>query len=814
MTQIFLSYLIISLIGTVSALTFLLIRPITKRCFSVSWHYYSWVVVLIIMMVPLRFNVQNIIPEEVKQTKESVHQTQDISVEKEFGAVVENENIIPIESNVTMREDFVNRDEAAKEKLPQKSVSEEKKIALMPQNKAQSESIFESCKNVFQKNINLLAQIWLWGIILLFMYKVIKYKVFLENILKNSEKIQLEGIQTEKIEVRVADSVKSPFVIKWLSPILVLPDKETDPAQMQNILVHELTHIKRHDIIYKWIVAICKCVHWFNPFMYLIARKIEKDCEISCDEVAVKNMNDSEKKNYADTILLFAFEYGRVAPFTTSMATGKETLKNRLIAIKNSKKLSKKNTIVSVIVVMVLFINFIAASAFAGGALLPQEGKITEEPTLKLGDYITLGKYQGEDIVWRYVLDDENGKLFLCDTILCHKSFDSVGEVDGIEQKGSHARNGNRQIMWASWQNGEIVTYQAGGSNYWGDSNIRSWLISSEDEKRVKWLCDCPPDSEKERKEKGFLHNDNFSSSEKTLIKTVYLHNYLDRADENLAIRGTESGLGIDYVNRISAVLPETMFLPSVDQIMAIQENDGFKSYLTLDDEWWTRTPYTGYTLSVKNEYSSIYSLCVKKDSSEIQYRGKWVDDIDYEQSQYLKGIRPAFYLDEENVQKISGSGTKDAPYLIEGKSVPERYEENSLYGYKDSDGNVIAPAKYLKAWEFSDDAALVVLPEDPNSLRYINTTGDYLFDKAFNAANNFYDGYALVLAKDDPKYSYIDKNGEAATDLLFDDAEDFCRGYARVNIGGKWGIVDTDFNFVVPCEYESKDKVLGELGI
>ena len=810
MTQVFLSYLIISLIGTVSAFIFLLIRPITKKCFSTAWHYYSWVVVLIIMLVPLRFNVQKIIPEEINGAKEVVHQTQDVSLEKEFDTVIENEHITPIESDVTMIQGSQMSEDAAKEKLPQldNSISE-KKSTIKPRVETKSISIFEKSKSIFQNNINLLAQIWLWGIILLFMYKVIKYKVFLKNILKNSKKIQLDGIQTEKIEVRITDLVKSPFVIKWLSPILVLPDKELAPAQMQNILVHELTHIKRHDIVYKWIVAICKCVHWFNPFMYLIARQIEKDCEISCDEASVKNMNAAQKKNYANTIMSFAFEYGRVAPFTTSMASNKETLKKRLIAIKNSKKLPKKNTIVSVIVVMVLCINFIAASAFAGGVLLPQDGKIAEEPKLEIGDYITLGKYQGEDILWRYVLDDENGKLFLCDRILCYKSFDSVGEVDSIAHKGSHAKNGNRQII-SSWKNGDIITHTTGGSNYWGDSNIRSWLISSEDEKEVKWLCDCPPIGDAYRTEKGFLHNDNFSTSEKMLIKTVYLNTYLDRADKDLATRGTQSGLGIDYETRISAPLPETVFLPGLDQIMAIEDKD----YLTLNDEWWIRTPYTGYTLSVKNEYSSIYSLCVKESSSEIQYAGECVDDINYSESQEAKGIRPAFYLDEENITKITGSGSKDAPYIIEGKSVPERFRENSLYGYKDNKGNVIAPARYLKAWEFSDNAALVVLPEDPNSLRYIDTKGNYLFEKAFNAANNFYDGYALVLMADDPKYSYIDKTGNMATDLLFDDAEDFCEGYARVQIDGKWGIIDTNFNFVVPCKYDSKDKVLGELGI
>ncbi len=807
MTQVFLSYLIISLIGTVSAFVFLLIRPFTKKWFSASWHYYSWLVVLLVMLVPVRFNVQSKIINEIRYENTKIHIAEN-AVKKEYDAVIEKGHTPPIADGATLTDTASADENTPKENLPEQDEVYQKSITA-PIHKKDNISIFEKSKNAFQENINLFGYIWILGVVLLFGYKVIKYKVFLKNILKNSRKIHLDNIQTGKIQVRVTDSVKSPFVIKWRNPVLILPDKDFTQTQLQNILVHELTHVKRHDVIYKWVVTLCKCVHWFNPCMYLIANKIEKDCEISCDEASVKSMSNTQKKSYADTILSFAFEYGRPAPFTTSMASNKETLKNRLLAIKNSKKLPKKNTIASVVVVVVLFINFVAVSGFTGAALLPIDGESAITPTLKIGDYITLGKYQGEDIVWRYVADDENGKLFLCDKILCYKSFDSVGEVEGIENKGSHAKNTNRQII-ASWKKGDAIIHTTGGSNYWGDSNIRSWLISGEGENDVKWLCDCPPIDDSFKIEKGFLHNDNFSTSEKTLIKTVYLNTYLDRADKNMAVKGTDWGLGIDYKTRISAPLPETMFLPGLDQILAIEDKD----YLTLNDPWWIRTPYTGYTLSAKNEYSSIYSLCVKENSHEIQYADQWVDDIAYYESQNAKGIRPAFYLDEENITKITGSGTKANPYIINGKNVPERYKENSLYGYKDNKGNVITHAKYLKAWEFSDDAALVVLPEDPNSLRYIDTNGNYLFEKAFNAANNFYDGYALVLVADDPKYSYIDKFGNAATDMLFDDAEDFSAGFARVKIDGKWGIIDTSFNFVVPCEYDSKDKVLGEMGI
>ena len=48
----------------------------------------------------------------------------------------------------------------------------------------------------------------------------------------------------------------------------------------------------------------------------------------------------------------------------------------------------------------------------------------TSNGELKIGDYILLGKYNDEPILWRYVVDDENGKMFLSDKILCVKFYD------------------------------------------------------------------------------------------------------------------------------------------------------------------------------------------------------------------------------------------------------------------------------------------------------------------------------------------------------------------------------------------------------
>ena len=88
------------------------------------------------------------------------------------------------------------------------------------------------------------------------------------------------------------------------------------------------------------------------------------------------------------------------------------------------------------------------------------------------------------------------------------------------------------------------------------------------------------------------------------------------------------------------------------------------------------------------------------------------------------------------------------------------------------------------------------------------------MFDKEFILAKGFSEGYAVVLkngygapvppsVSEKNVWSYIDKTGEFVTDLEFEEAYDFCDGYAKVKVDGKWGMIDTNFNFIIPCQYD-----------
>jgi len=57
MTQIFILFLLTSVMGTALAMILALLRPITRKVFSGNWHYYMWLVVLLVMILPIRFTL-------------------------------------------------------------------------------------------------------------------------------------------------------------------------------------------------------------------------------------------------------------------------------------------------------------------------------------------------------------------------------------------------------------------------------------------------------------------------------------------------------------------------------------------------------------------------------------------------------------------------------------------------------------------------------------------------------------------------------------------------------------------------------------
>lgn len=301
------------------------------------------------------------------------------------------------------------------------------------------------------------------------------------------------------------------------------------------------------------------------------------------------------------------------------------------------------------------------------------------EMPLGIGEYITFGKYYDEPILWRCIDIDGNGMLMLSDKILCFKAFDIPASTGGSHDRiGMHRYGRERR-----------------GSNYWGDSNIRSWLNSDAAAGEVSWLCGNPPSesvmgdgiklSDPYSGEKGFLADGNFTVSERCAIKEVCQKNLLDPLDAASADGGSVEAwdkwryyepMPGKYDEICFEYVRDKMFLLDYYQLWELEQegeilgadyykavatgaaamNDKRSEYAKRGDPYyWLRIPY-GYVIT--------FTQGSTKSGTHIFTSGGSSDA--YEEG-YDSGIRPAFYLNEDTMIIKSGSGSESDPYVIDG---------------------------------------------------------------------------------------------------------------------------------------------------
>ncbi|HIZ56939.1 MAG TPA: M56 family metallopeptidase [Firmicutes bacterium] len=158
------------------------------------------------------------------------------------------------------------------------------------------------------EHIPVFTVLWLAGVLLLVLYFSISYlrsmRKFRMSIPDNTPYIQnwLTVHQISRpLEIRSSDLIFSPLTYGILRPVILLPKKfdRTDEAALQCVLTHEYVHIRRFDAITKMLFAAVLCIHWFNPFIWVMYVLANQDMELSCDAWVVRMMGENSRSTYA-----------------------------------------------------------------------------------------------------------------------------------------------------------------------------------------------------------------------------------------------------------------------------------------------------------------------------------------------------------------------------------------------------------------------------------------------------------------------------------------------------------------------------------
>ncbi len=142
------------------------------------------------------------------------------------------------------------------------------------------------------------------------------------------------------ILVRQSDRISTPLTYGIFRPVILMP-KKTDwknEKQLPYILTHEYVHIYRYDTVTKLIAACALCVHWFNPFVWVMYRLFNRDIELACDESVIRQFGEKSKSAYSLMLINMEAAKSGLLPFCNNFS--KNAVEERITAIMKMKKTS------------------------------------------------------------------------------------------------------------------------------------------------------------------------------------------------------------------------------------------------------------------------------------------------------------------------------------------------------------------------------------------------------------------------------------------------------------------------------------------
>ncbi len=158
------------------------------------------------------------------------------------------------------------------------------------------------------------------------------WKLIFENIIAKL------GIK-KAVRFDLSSLVNVPLVIGYLKPVVLFPlalVNELDSDQVEAILIHELSHIRRHDFLLNLIKTAIETLLFYNPFVWMAGRFIHIEREHACDDLVLKTTGKPLK--YAHALLKLELIKDNNSPAFALAATGKtQNLYQRIKRITNMK---------------------------------------------------------------------------------------------------------------------------------------------------------------------------------------------------------------------------------------------------------------------------------------------------------------------------------------------------------------------------------------------------------------------------------------------------------------------------------------------
>lgn len=290
------------------------------------------------------------------------------------------------------------------------------KPAFFDAKTGRTSTVTDAIRQVTVRNAFLL--VWLAGSILTGAFLLAVNLRFDRRLKKNRRTLE----QYRGRWVFTMEGLATPCLFGLFRPGIYLTPGLAEQEKI-HVLAHEYAHFRQGDHVWAALRGVCLALHWYNPLVWLAAYLSRRDCELSCDEGAVRLLGEENRADYGRTLV------GLVARRTTpkdlaccatTMTGGKSALKERIaLLVKHPRTTAAMAVLVAAACVG------IAACTFAGAAeaeepaetvepaqaeVDPPEGlpSLEDLPTEVLDAYTLGDLYENTDPYW--LLDQVEGE--------------------------------------------------------------------------------------------------------------------------------------------------------------------------------------------------------------------------------------------------------------------------------------------------------------------------------------------------------------------------------------------------------------------
>lgn len=222
--------------------------------------------------------------------------------------------------------------------------------------------------------------VWMIIAVVIMLCKCLKYFMNRHDLLSKAEPAG-EGIPEEmasrlrrelhlkrKVRIFRINSNQGNLTLGAIRPV-VFVQGDCKESELEYILRHELTHIAKGDMLAKLVMELVCCLHWFNPLVYRLREKLDRTCELACDERVAQGMSKDERQFYASLIIRCMTKpekkQKKKMVFGNFLSSGEKFAEERIRVIMQKKKgeFWEKIVVAGVFAVMV-FANSLTALAY------------------------------------------------------------------------------------------------------------------------------------------------------------------------------------------------------------------------------------------------------------------------------------------------------------------------------------------------------------------------------------------------------------------------------------------------------------------